>query len=164
MITLYARLLQPPPSKCQEFPHNGHLQRSCSLNATVFYPLPNTKYQQQSLAALSVKFLTYLHRGINVTEELPLKTDEPLERLDMKMEKHLDTVRKELRAEQQSEGNIKERKRKKREGQREKRICRNWGERERANDPTRHRVKILSDQVHIIGLINIHSFLRYSEG
>lgn len=25
-------------------------------------------------------------------------------------------------------------------------------------------VKILSDQVHIIGLVNIHSFLRYSEG
>lgn len=28
----------------------------------------------------------------------------------------------------------------------------------------RHGVKILSDQVHIIGLVNIHSFLRYSEG
>lgn len=28
----------------------------------------------------------------------------------------------------------------------------------------RRRVKILSDQVHIIGLVNIHSFLRYSEG
>lgn len=25
-------------------------------------------------------------------------------------------------------------------------------------------VKILSDPVHIIGLVNIHSFLRYSEG
>lgn len=53
---------------------------------------------------------------------------------------------------------------KKREGQREKMIWRNWRERKRANEPTRHRVKILSDQVHIIGLINIHSFLRYSEG
>lgn len=28
----------------------------------------------------------------------------------------------------------------------------------------RRGVKILSDQEHIIGLVNIHSFLRYSEG
>lgn len=34
----------------------------------------------------------------------------------------------------------------------------------RESEPARRGVKILSDQVHIIGLVNIHSFLRYSEG
>lgn len=32
------------------------------------------------------------------------------------------------------------------------------------SEAARLGVKILSDQVHIIGLVNIHSFLRYSEG
>lgn len=35
---------------------------------------------------------------------------------------------------------------------------------EKASEPAKSGVKILSDQVHIIGLVNIHSFLRYSEG
>lgn len=34
----------------------------------------------------------------------------------------------------------------------------------RQSEAARRGVKILSDQVHIIGLVNIHSFLRYSEG
>lgn len=42
--------------------------------------------------------------------------------------------------------------------------CRETVEGERASEPARRGVKILSDQVHIIGLVNIHSFLRYSEG
>lgn len=35
---------------------------------------------------------------------------------------------------------------------------------EKTSEPAKSGVKILSDQVHIIGLVNIHSFLRYSEG
>lgn len=38
------------------------------------------------------------------------------------------------------------------------------GQEDEEGETARRGVKILSDQVHIIGLVNIHSFLRYSEG